>query len=82
MNATEDHPIYAKVAHDKVTENGTQLWFITVDEGWRQGIVCERMYEWAANWLLHVLGRRPYAQFVVHRAPAGSAHGAPDWRDE
>jgi len=24
-------------------------------------IVCERMYGWAADWLLEVLGRRPYA---------------------
>jgi hypothetical protein len=34
---------------------------IICDEGWRESIVCERMYPWAARWLLGVLGEQPYA---------------------
>ncbi len=52
-------PVYAKVPH--AAGRATQLWMITCDEGWRSSIVCERLYEWAADWLLAVLGRRPYA---------------------
>ena len=57
---TEQEPIYGKVAHGSFGK-GTQLYFITIDQGWRKGILCERMYEWAADWLLTVLERRPYA---------------------
>jgi hypothetical protein len=56
---SETEPVYRKVAHDE--GGATRLWFIVVDEGWREGILCERMYEWAADWLLTVLERRPYA---------------------
>lgn len=57
--ASPESPIYRKVGHDD--GGATQLWMIVCDEGWRTSIVCERMYEWAAEWLLLVLGRRMYA---------------------
>lgn len=44
---------YRKVPHDD--EGATQLWFIVADAGWREWIVCERMYGWAADWLLGLL---------------------------
>ena len=55
--ASPERPIYTKVAHDDGW--ATQLWFIVCDEGWRSSIVCERMYEWAADWLLGLLADRP-----------------------
>ena len=60
---TPEAPVYAKVAHDD--SGATQLYMITCDEGWRLSIVCERMYEWAADWLLEVLDQRPYAPAVA-----------------
>ena len=50
--ASEQEPVYAKVAHDG--GRTTQLWLITCDEGWRSSIVCEDMYERDADWLLGV----------------------------
>jgi hypothetical protein len=55
-DATEARPHYAKVQQ----ETGN-LFAITCDEGWRVSIVCTGMYEWAADWLLGVLGSRPFA---------------------
>jgi len=63
---TEASPIYAKVRQDDDFRNprprvqATGLFMITVDEGWRQTIVCSGMYEWAADWLLGLLERRAY----------------------
>lgn len=56
---TPEAPIYTKAPHDDGW--ATQLWFIVCNEGWRESIVCERMYEWAADWLLEVLDRQPFA---------------------
>jgi hypothetical protein len=56
---TPERPVYEKVAHDDGA--ATQLWFITCNEGWRSSIVCAHMYEWAADWLLGVLGNEPFA---------------------
>lgn len=56
---SEREPVYSKVRHEGGSV--TPLWFIVCDEGWRTSIVCERMYEWAADWLLDVLDRRPFA---------------------
>ena len=63
--ASPERPAYGKVPHDD--GGATQLWMITCDEGWRSSVVCERVYEWTADWLLDVLGRRPYA--AVGRQP-------------
>jgi hypothetical protein len=43
----------------KVEQNGgaTPLYMIVADQGWRQMILCEGMYEWAADWLLTKLGK-------------------------
>ncbi len=57
--ATEEHPRYSMVLHDD--GSATPLYFITCDSGWKQEIVCERMYQWAAAWLLDVLSGRPFA---------------------
>lgn len=57
--ATVERPIYAKVYQDD--GKATRLFMITVDEGWRQSILCNDMYEWAADWLLSVLADRPFA---------------------
>jgi hypothetical protein len=56
---SDSAPLYRKVPHDDGWV--TQLWFIVCDEGWRQTILAERMYEWVADWLLDVLDRRPFA---------------------
>lgn len=57
--ATDNAPIYRIVEQDNDCE--TQRYMITCDEGWRQSIVCENMYLWAAEWLIGVIGRSPYA---------------------
>lgn len=57
--ATEVAPVYRKVPD--IDSGATTLFFIVCDEGWRESIVCERMYEWAADWLLTVLEGEPYA---------------------
>jgi hypothetical protein len=56
---SEERPVYRKVAHEE--NSATQRYMIVCDEGWRESIVCEGMYEWAADWLLNVIGRRRYA---------------------
>jgi hypothetical protein len=66
---TPEAPIYAKIQQERQERGGaagharpaTPLYIITCDEGWRLSIVCDGMYEWAADWLLGVLGRQPYA---------------------
>ena len=57
--ASPEAPIYRMLPDPD--SGATQLWYIEVDEGWRSSIVCERMYVWAAEWMLIQLGRRPYA---------------------
>lgn len=57
--ATPERPVYTKVAH--ADGRATQTFMICCHEGWRTSIVCERMYDWAADWLLGILGNQPYA---------------------
>lgn len=57
--ATEARPFYAKVLS---TDTATPRYLVSCDEGWRVHIVCSGMYEWAADWLIAILDRRPYAQ--------------------
>jgi hypothetical protein len=74
--ASEAAPIYRKVEH--LDSGATKLFFIVCDEGWRESIVCERMYEWTADWLLGVLGRREYApgtSLGLTSAPSGERAG-------
>jgi NADH:ubiquinone oxidoreductase subunit D len=56
---TPEHPVYTMVLEDG--GDATDRYMIRCDEGWREMIVCEGMYQWAAEWLLRVLGNRPYA---------------------
>ncbi len=56
---TEDRPFYRKVEMN--TPGATRLFMITVDEGWRSSILCERMYGWAADWLVDQIQGRRYA---------------------
>lgn len=67
-DASPARPVYAKVKQDarcfqipRVGGAATAMFMITVNEGWRTSIVCADMYEWAADWLLGVLGNRPFA---------------------
>jgi hypothetical protein len=57
--ASPEKPIYQAVKQDD--DYATTRYMIVCDEGWRQSIVCEDMYDWAAAWMVSVLGRRPYA---------------------
>lgn len=59
QEATPEAPIYSKTKQDDGA--ATEMFMITCDEGWRTSIVCADMYEWAADWMLEVLGRRPFA---------------------
>lgn len=54
-------PRYFKVLYKQPPEHATPLWLISCDEGWRQSIVCEGMYEWAADWLLEQIQGKPFA---------------------
>lgn len=56
-NPSSENPRYSKMRQPDT--NG--MYMIACDEGWRSSIVATGMYEWAADWLLGVLGRRPYA---------------------
>lgn len=54
--ATAEKPVY-----EAVQGGATNLWLVTVDEGWRTSIVCSGMYEWAAHWLVEQIQHKPYA---------------------
>ena len=56
---SEVSPVYKKVSHGD--DWATQLYFIVCDEGWRESVVCQYMYDWAADWLIEVVQDRPYA---------------------
>ena len=61
--ATEARPFYTKVlSGTNSPDPTTPRYLISCDEGWRVHIVCSGMYEWAADWLIEVLDRRPYPQ--------------------
>lgn len=59
MEPTPERPKYAMLKEE--TGDATDRYMITCDEGWRIMIVCVGMYRWAAEWMLEVLGDRPYA---------------------
>src|SRR6267378_5752407 len=59
--ATVEVPVYKKVLYKGPPEHATPLWLVSCDEGWRQSIVCEGMYEWAADWLLTQILGKPFA---------------------
>lgn len=59
IEATPARPVYTKTEHERT--GGTRLFFVNCHEGWRTSIVCERMYEWAADWLVGELQGKPFA---------------------
>lgn len=59
MDGTPEKPIYSKVPCKET--KGTKMFFIVCDEGWRTSIVCDKMYGWAADWLLEHIQGKPYA---------------------
>ncbi len=56
IEATEDHPVYKRVHQND--GGATPLFMVVVDEGWRESILCQDMYEWAAIWLVAKLQSR------------------------
>ena len=67
MNGSQNKPIYRKFKQDDGA--ATPHFGISCDEGWRESIVCEGMYEWAADWLVDVLQGRPYTDAQLGRRP-------------
>lgn len=56
---TEQSPVYRKVEEGK--GGATRTFMIVCNEGWRESIVCNGMYEWAADWLVELIQGKPYA---------------------
>jgi hypothetical protein len=72
---SEKSPVYAKFPLTQPNPEGTQTFGISCDEGWRVSIVCTGMYEWAADWLLGVLGHTPYAKYnLIERIKVEAWH--------
>lgn len=59
LNGTIEHPEYRKVEED---HGATPTFMVVCDEGWCEHIVCNGMYEWAADWLVLKLQGQPYAK--------------------
>lgn len=57
---SEQRPVY-RVQREAESPAGTRLCRVVVDEGWRTSVLCDGMYEWAAQWLVEVLQGRPFA---------------------
>jgi hypothetical protein len=57
---SEAYPMYRKVK--ELPEGATATYMIVCDEGWRESIVCEGMYEYVADWLLGILRRKRFAR--------------------
>lgn len=49
---------FTKVEHTP-EGHATPLFGVYVDEGWRSYMLCQGMYEWAAEWLVHHLQGAP-----------------------
>jgi hypothetical protein len=56
---TPERPVYTKVK--QVPGGATNMFVITVDEGWRSSILCVDLYGWAADWLIEQIQGRPFA---------------------
>lgn len=56
-----EQPVYRKM-HQGDDGKATSMFMITCDEGWRSSIVCADVYEHVADWLLGILGRKPYTR--------------------
>lgn len=64
-------PVYSKLHQGNVS--ATKLYMVSCDEGWRSSIVCADMYDWAAEWLVGILGRQPYAPGARPASPEAVA---------
>lgn len=58
---SEATPKYTKIPRNPAHTSGTAMYMIVVDEGWRSSILCDSMYEWAADWLVEQLQGKPFA---------------------
>jgi len=70
LGASEETPKYRKVEED---HGATPTFMIVCDEGWRESIVCNGMYGWAADWLVRQLQGKPYAPTTRPGAKARTA---------
>jgi hypothetical protein len=59
MDGTVERPIYTKFNDSKPGQT-TQTFGISVDEGWRQSILCNGMYERDADWLIEQIQFKPF----------------------
>lgn len=59
MFGTVEKPHYRKVEE---VHGATATFMVICDEGWRESIVCNKMYEWAADWLIDQIQGKPYAR--------------------
>lgn len=55
---SEQKPFYAATL-DEAASGATDLYMVTVDEGWRFIVLCGGMYKWAADWLVTALQGKP-----------------------
>lgn len=76
--ASPEQPVYRRLHQGN--DGATKLFMITCDEGWRSSIVCTDMYDWAAEWLVGVLGRKPYVPGARPGSPeaVAAAKSQPD----
>lgn len=58
MSGTVENPFYRKVEED---HGATPTFMVVCDEGWKESIVCNGMYGWAADWLIEQIQGKPYA---------------------
>jgi hypothetical protein len=58
MGGTIKNPHYRIVEED---HGASPTYMIVCDEGWRESIVCNKMYSWAAIWLVDQIQGKPYA---------------------
>lgn len=58
VRGTPEEPYYFKV--EQRPDQGTQLYMIICDEGWRSVVVCNNMYESVADWLIDHIQGKPF----------------------
>lgn len=58
LGASPDRPKYRIVEEH---HGATPTFMVVCDEGWRESIVCNKMYSWAAIWLVDQIQGKPFA---------------------
>lgn len=76
---TVQSPVYRAVL--EADSMATKRYMIVCDEGWRESIVCEGMYRWAADWLVEILQGRTYPPGPGAGATIGSTYRTAAVRD-